>query len=135
MLWLLAKEIRVGIRKNENTVIAVDRPEFSARVTRQPRVPPRMDVARAPPLSRLEPCSQLHVPARRQTLCDQCHRLVRSQRRNRLYEALRMRSTLDPGAPPQPPCHNQLDQPPHPSFLVAHHHVFTPRHLLARLSR
>src|SRR5579859_4305923 len=54
MLRLFAEEMGVGVRKNENPVVAMNRTEFSARIARQPRMPDRIEVAGADLLAKLE---------------------------------------------------------------------------------
>jgi hypothetical protein len=51
MLRLLAEEMRVGVRKNENAVVTIDRSYFAARVPRQPGMSHGIDVAGAHSLS------------------------------------------------------------------------------------
>src|SRR5215831_495811 len=118
MLRLLTEEMSVGVRKNKNTMVAVNCPEFSACVSRQPCVSQRMHVPGAHSLAHLEPCSHIDVPARRQTLCNEGRGFVRSQRRNRFHRSRHRHSTLDLGTRRWSTLYSQLDQPCHPSFVV-----------------
>src|SRR5262249_42718444 len=68
MLRLLTKQMSVGVWKNKNSMVAVNRPEFSAHVSRQPSVSYWMDVPSAHLLAHPEPCRHIHVPARRHPL-------------------------------------------------------------------
>src|SRR5260370_17721999 len=54
MLRLRGLKMRVRVRKNEDTMIALDRSDFAARVARQARVPGRIDIAAAHRLPHLE---------------------------------------------------------------------------------
>jgi hypothetical protein len=46
MLRLLAQEMGVAVGKNENAVVAIDRSDLPAGVTRQARMAHRIEVAR-----------------------------------------------------------------------------------------
>src|SRR5215469_7715162 len=97
VLRVLTEEMRVAVRENKNTMIAVNRPEFSARVPRQPCVSQRMHIPGTHSLTHLEPRGHIQVSRRWNASRNKSCNIFRTQRRNRFLRSRRGHATLDLG--------------------------------------
>src|ERR1700737_4072895 len=98
MLRILAEEMCVGVREDKNSIVTVDRAEFSARVTWQTRVAHKINVASANALAGLELRSHRHIAACWHAFRNQHGHFLHGERRDRLGRALGWDSAFYLGA-------------------------------------
>src|ERR1700730_964045 len=110
MLRLFTEEMRVGIRKNENAVLSIDCSEFSACVSRQPRMSHRIDVAGTHLLAHFEARGHLYVAVCVNAIGKRSWDLISGQRRGRSGRARRGHAALNLRSGNQAPPNQQLEQ-------------------------
>src|SRR5271165_13746 len=95
MLGILAEEMRIRIRKNENTVVTMDRSEFSACVAGQPSVTHRIDVAGAYSPAHLEARGHLCITVGMDAIGERSRDLIWGQGWGSSARARRGRAALN----------------------------------------
>src|ERR1035438_7751211 len=95
MLRILAQETRVRIWKNENAMVAINRSEFSACISRQTRMAHRINVAGANSLAHLEAWGHIYVAVGMNASEDRSWDLLWGQWRGRFGGTRRGRAALN----------------------------------------
>src|SRR6516165_2334628 len=98
MLGPLADEVSVGVRKDKDAVIPLNRPGLASSVARQARMTHRMHIAGPHALACLEAGYHVYAPARGHAFRDERGRLLNREGRRHLGLALGWDSALDLGS-------------------------------------
>src|ERR1700686_461180 len=114
----------VGIREDENTVVAVDRAELRAHVAGQAGVADGIDVERTHPLADLEPWRDVGSATGWGAFGNQRCNLVGREWRRHPHRSGRSLAALDLRPTGEALPDHQLDEARDPFFVIAHPQIF-----------